>query len=140
MVKKALSISLILTILSSFVTGCYDATEIDDEVYAISVGIDRGASEKVRLTVEFPLYTGGSAGSGSSSGTGGGNSQETSSTNTIEAPSVLEAVNMYNMSTSRKVSLMHAKWYVFSEDFAQPGNTRGAGCRFRTETARMIQS
>ncbi len=117
--KKALSLFLILLILSSSVTGCYDATEIDDEVYAISVGVDRGVSNKVRLTVEFPLYAGGSSESGSSSGTGGGSAQEKSTTHTIEAPSILEAVNMYNMATSRKVSLMHAKWYIFSEEFAR---------------------
>ena len=103
--------------LFSSVTGSYDATEIDDEVYAISVGVDRGVTDKIRLTVEFPLY--GSSESGSSSGTGGGNGQVTSATHTIEAPSILEAVTMYNMATSRRVSLMHAKWYVFSEELAR---------------------
>lgn len=40
---------------------------------------------------------------------------------TMEASSILEALDMYGMTISRRVSMMHAKNLVFSEDIAKEG-------------------
>jgi spore germination protein KC len=40
---------------------------------------------------------------------------------TVEAPSLLEGINLLNAAVNRQVSLMHAKMLVFSEEYAREG-------------------
>ena len=123
MLEKILVWLLMPVMLITILTGCYDAREIDDEVYAISLGIDKGLKNKVRLTIQYPTYMG-AGGSGSSSGTSGKENkkaQPTSIVDTIEAPTLLEGIDMFSTSISRRVSLMHTKWVVFSEEIAREG-------------------
>lgn len=123
MLRKALAV-LMMTVLSAiFLTGCYDAREIDDEVYAISVGVDKGVSNKVRLTIQYPTYKSGGSDQSKKDATGAGkaNAQAGSNVHTIEAPTMLEAVDMFSMSISRRVSLIHTKLVIFSEEFARDG-------------------
>lgn len=49
------------------------------------------------------------------------NTTSGSNIHTIEASSILEGIDMYGMAISRRVSLMHTKMFVFSEDFAREG-------------------
>jgi spore germination protein KC len=114
---------LVTSIFLSCLSGCYDAIEIDDQVYAVSVGVDKGVNNKLRLTVQYPTYKGDTSGS-----SGGGQDQSTkqnkvvqegSNVQTVEAPTMLEAIDMLSMAVSRRVSLIHAKWLIFSEDFAK---------------------
>ena len=123
MLKKTIVLLLILTISATLITGCYDAKEIDDEVYAISVGVDKGISNKVRLTIQFPIYKSGSDSESKKGSTGAEikNVQSGSVVHTIEAPTMLEGMDMFSMAISRRVSLMHAKWIIFSEDYAKEG-------------------
>ncbi len=121
MYKKFYALVLVVAIFFSCLSGCYDAREIDDEVYAISIGVDKGVNNKLRLTVQYPIYKGGSEGGQGQSGTQSGNVQEGSNINTIEAPTVLEGIDMLSMAISRRVSLIHTKWLIFSEDFAKLG-------------------
>ncbi|OPX45910.1 spore germination protein B3 precursor [Ruminiclostridium hungatei] len=105
-------------------TGCYDAAEVDDEVYALVLGIDKGINNKVRVTIQYPTYKS-SGGGGGESKSGGRmeakNETQGSIIDTIEAPSILEALDMYGMSTSRRVSLMHMKNIIISEELAKEG-------------------
>ncbi|EGD48501.1 germination protein, Ger(x)C family [Ruminiclostridium papyrosolvens DSM 2782] len=123
-------VSKVIVLLITFVyilTGCTtDSKNIDDQAYAIMVGIDKGVDNKIRLTVQFPTYKGG--GNGSSSGGGGGNSDEKEHglvdgtvVVSIECATVLEGINLLNTSTSRHISLVHCKAMIFSEQLAQEG-------------------
>jgi len=121
-------VSLLLTIcilISITFTACYDAREVDDEVYALMVGIDKGSTNNIRLTIQYPTYkTGGGGNEGQDKNKGGmGNSNETAGANihTIEARSPLEALDMYGMAISRRVSLTHLKNIVISEELAREG-------------------
>ena len=143
MVKR---VSLLLTLcilISCTSTACLDAEEVDDEVYALILGIDKGVSNKVRLTIQYPTYkAGGGSGEGQEKNKGGmGNTNEAPGSNihTIEAPSILEALDMYGMAISRRVSLMHLKSLIISEDFARGGirDYLGPFTRFR-ETRRIV--
>jgi len=125
MPKKAnfLLCLLFVPVLAFSLVACFDAREIDDEVYAISIGIDYGIHNKIRLTIQFPTYA----------EEAGGNDKETDGSNnknnvqgrnlvhTIEGPTVLEAVDLFGMSISRRISLMHAKFLFFSEEVARDG-------------------
>jgi spore germination protein KC len=125
MLKRITLLFCIVSILAPAITGCFDVREIDDQVYALSVGVDKGTYSKVRLTVQYPTYKSSSEGGGSSQkGPSGGkneNAQTGSNVATVEAPTMLEAVDMLNTAVSRRISLMHTKWYIFSEEFAREG-------------------
>lgn len=130
-------------------SGCTsDSNEIDDQVYVLAIGTDRGVDNKLRLTVQYPTYKGGGGGGGgtemSGGGSGGGDKEsgEVSGTivETVEASSILEGINLLNTSTTRRLSLVHIKMIVFSEDFARAGigNYLEPLARFR-ETRRIAQ-
>ena len=117
---------MIIFILSSLLTSCNtDSKEIDDQVYSLIIGCDKAVDNKIRLTVQFPTYKGGPAGGGSNSGGSESDKENGVVGNTIvetvEAASILEALDLMNTFTPRKISLLHAKAIVFSEDIAREG-------------------
>lgn len=130
-------ILLVLFCLSS--TGCSDKIEVDDQVYAIAMGIDKGAENIIRLTVQYPTYRGGKGDSQKSDiiqSTMVGNTI----VSTVEAPSMLEALNLFATFTSRRISLVHNKLVIFSEDYSREGIATYIQpiARFR-ETRRTMQ-
>lgn len=105
-------------------TGCYDATEIDEEVYALAIGVDKGVNNMIRVTFQYTTYKEGGGQEGGGGGIGGDEeSGEVDNTivATVEAPSLLEAIDMLNAAVNRQVSLIHAKELVFSEEYARQG-------------------
>jgi len=112
--------------------GCYDSIEIDEEVYALAVGIDKGVSNIIRVTVQYATYKdggGGSGGGGGGESGGGGGGEESGEVNgtvvsTVEASSLLEGISMLNLSSNRQISLYHTKMLVFAEDYAREGVIR----------------
>lgn len=113
------SILIVGTIFLLFITTGHfmDSREVDEEVYTITLGIDKGVNNKVRVTVQYTNYktSGGGEGGKDSS------SQEGTLIDTIEAPTVLEGINMLGMIVSRRISLMHAKMLIISEELAREG-------------------
>ncbi len=101
-------------------SGCYDAIEIDEEVYALSIGVDKGTNNAIRVTFQYATYK---EDSGGGMGGGGEESGEAAGTivSSVEAASLLEAINIMNASVNRQISLMHTKLLVFSEEFAREG-------------------
>ncbi|ACL76317.1 Ger(x)C family spore germination protein [Ruminiclostridium cellulolyticum] len=129
--RKVYKVIILAMAFIYILTGCTtDSKNIDDQAYAIMIGIDKGVENKIRLTVQFPTYKGGgsSSSSGGGGGGGGGGSEEKESgqvdgtiVTTIESSTVLEAINMLNTSTSRHISLVHCKAIIFSEKLAYEG-------------------
>ncbi|MGI6451005.1 MAG: Ger(x)C family spore germination protein [Desulfitobacteriia bacterium] len=122
---QTLAYVLLLVFLVGFSAGCYDAVEIDQEVYALVIGVDKGVSNAIRITFQVPTYKGGGQG-GMAEGGGGGKDGETGEldgtvVSTVEAPSLIEAINMLNATSNRTLSLSHAKLLVFSEEYAREG-------------------
>ncbi|KNY28827.1 Ger(x)C family spore germination protein [Pseudobacteroides cellulosolvens] len=115
-----LFISIIVFITTAAaLTSCYDAREISDLSYVTAVGVDRGVSDKWRLTMQLRSMSG--EGNGSESGGGGGAGKSKYTTMTIEAPAFISAVELANTSLPRKVTFIHTRLLVFSEDFAKSG-------------------
>jgi spore germination protein KC len=110
-------ISMICSI-SVLLAGCGDRKEVDDQVYAFAIGVDKGVENKVRVTVQYPTYK---EGRGETTVTDQGQALGDTMVDTIEAPSILEGINLLSISTSRRISLIHAKLIVFSESFAMEG-------------------
>jgi spore germination protein KC len=115
MYKRWVSVMIFFILLSSILTGCRDASEVDDNVYAVAIGIDKGVNNKVVLTILYPSYRGAKGGESGDSTVRGSN------VHSIEAPSVLEGIDLLNMAISRRVSFLHGKMLVISEDLAREG-------------------
>ncbi len=135
---------LIIPVLITF-SGCTsDSAEVDDQVYTLVLGADKGIDNKIRLTVQYPTYKGG--GGGSEKKGGGGESDKEKGlvsgtiVTTVEAPSLLEAINLMNTATARRISMVHTKAIIFSEQFAREGieNYLEPIARFR-ESRRIMQ-
>jgi len=114
---------LILVIYVTLLTGCYDINEVDQMIHVLAIGIDRGVSDKWRITFQFPNQKGdGEKGGGASVGQNMGKvGQDGHSTVTIDAPSFYTGIDMLNASLPRRINLMHAEFLVLSEDFAKSG-------------------
>ena len=129
MLKKVSVILLLLIFISVSFTACTDSREIDDDIYPIMIGIDKGTTNKMRVIIQYPTYKvgGGGGGSGGAQGdTGKGdasksNASEGANVHTIEASSVVEAINLFNTAISRTVVISHVKMLVISEEFAREG-------------------
>lgn len=114
-------IAKMLIILSCMLlTGCYDATEIDDLAYASAIGLDKGTTNELRMTLQImvPTAIAGGGGSGDSGGVGG---KETSTVTTIETPTVYSGFTMINNYLTKQINVSHAKLLVISEDLAKEG-------------------
>lgn len=120
---KVLCCILILLIISAQLSGCYDARELEDLTYVFAIGIDRGISDKWRLTILFPAMDN-KDGNGSGSGGGSGSAEsknESYEVVTIDAPAFFTALNMLNTSIPRELNFMHTKYLVISEELARSG-------------------
>lgn len=124
--RRMISLIIICSFLSTTLTACYDAREIDDAVHVVTIGIDKGVSDKWRLTIQFPTMKGETGGSqsgmekGKSSG-GGSDDQDGYSFASIDAPSFFSGINMINASIPRRLSFMHTQFLIFSEEIAKEG-------------------
>lgn len=134
--KKASFFLYVLLSSCLLLCGCTgDGREVDDQVYTLVLGADKGVENKIRLTVQFPSYKTGEAKDDPTTGQIGGTVVAT-----IEAPSLLEGIDLLNTATSRRISLVHTKAIIFSEKFARDGikNYLEPIARYR-ETRRVMQ-
>ena len=119
---------LIICITAMMLTSCKDANELDDLIHVIILGVDRGVSDKWRLTIKFPTLkegsvggTGGGSSGGGSSGGGGGSRQGGYASLTVDAPSFFTGIDMLNSTESRRLNFMHTEVLIISEDLAKSG-------------------
>lgn len=115
MKKKFLCLFLILSICTFTLTGCYDATGIENLSYAIAIGLDKGENNVLSLSVQFAIPT-----SGSESSEGSSQSNSTTITS-IECSSLSSGINLINSYLSKQVNLAHCKVIVISEELAEEG-------------------
>jgi spore germination protein KC len=125
--QKVRALLLIILIFPYIISGCTsDSNEIDDQVYALQIGVDKGVENKVRLTIQYATYKGGGQQGGVAGGGGGGEEKSSGQVDgtvvtTIEASSILDGINMLNASATRQISLVHTKAFIFSEELAYEG-------------------
>ncbi len=116
MKRKIIATILIIIFFLSTLTGCYDADGIEALGYVVALGIDKGESDKIRLTLQFALL------SNSSGGSGGSSSQSKESTvTTVDCASIDTGIALVNSYISKKVNLSHCKAIVISEELAYEG-------------------
>lgn len=125
--KKCIIVLILICIILPL-TGCWDNTEIDDMAYVISIGLDKGTQNVLKLTllIVIPKNIVGGGGGGDIGGSekkdsSSGKGKESSEVVSVEAPTIPAGLNMVNAFISRKISLGHLKAVVFSEELAKEG-------------------
>ena len=57
MLKKVLTIIIILIFCLFTLTGCYNAESLETLAYAVAIGIDKGENDKIRLSLQFAVLS-----------------------------------------------------------------------------------
>ena len=125
--KKCIALFILICVLLSL-TGCWDNTEIDDMAYVVSIGLDKGTQNVLKLSmiIANPKNIVGGGGGGDMNGSvkkqgGSDKGKESSELVTVETPTIPAGLNMVNTFISRKISLAHLKAVVFSEELSKEG-------------------
>jgi spore germination protein KC len=124
--KKLICSILVLILICGFLSGCYDRREVDEAAYIIAIGVDKGKTNKLKITLQLavPLAMAGGGGGGgdeSEGGGDGGDAAKGSDIITLETPTIYAGFNMANNFISRQINLSHAKAIIFSKELAQEG-------------------
>ncbi|MDW8800842.1 Ger(x)C family spore germination protein [Clostridium sp. A1-XYC3] len=114
---RKVSFFMILILVVTLFSGCWDKVEIEEQGYVAAIGIDKGSEKMMRITFQITNPKAG-GGSGNTPQGGGGNSQP-SDIITVEAPGLLTARELVSVSVTRRISLSHAKILVVGEDLAK---------------------
>lgn len=118
-VLRALVFSL-AAIITLTTCGCWGARETDEVAYILSLGFDRGKQSELLLSVGIanPMNIAGT-------GAGGGGSGDDEAGSTVimglESNSIIPSLNLFDISVDRRLSLLHTKAYIFSEELAREG-------------------
>lgn len=116
--RKLILIIMVCTIIMPILSSCYDAWEVDDITHIIVMGIDKGISDKWRLTLQFSSLKEASGGGGEMAS---GGEQSGFEHITVDAPSFFTGIDMLNSSISRKITFLHTHLIVISEELARDG-------------------
>lgn len=115
MIKKAITILLIIMFCLFTLSGCYDAESLETLAYAVAIGIDKGQNDTIRLSLQIAIAS-------DDSSSGGNSSQSSKSTvTTVDCSSIDSGISLVNSYISKKINLSHCKAIVISEEVAQSG-------------------
>ncbi|HEX9063186.1 MAG TPA: Ger(x)C family spore germination protein, partial [Clostridia bacterium] len=116
--RKSILLLLVFVFLLTTLTGCFDAQEVSEWSYVYSIGLEKGQTDKLRLTVQLQSMKS-SSGEGSDPGKPQGEGDiETVS---VDCPTFHSGLDLINTYVSRQVNYMHTKYLVFSENLAKEG-------------------
>ncbi len=118
-ISRICSFALLIILLCGLLSACYDKREIDDLAYVVAIGFDEGKTNYLRVTLQIAKP--GSIAGGGGGESGGGKSEKPYMITTVEAPTLLSALNMINTYVSRQINLSSAVALIFSESLAEKG-------------------
>lgn len=114
--KKKILITIILIIFLFSLTGCYDASTIEDAYYIVAMGIDLTQNESYKISIQIAKNDSQSSESKSQS------SQSSSYTiYTVEADTIDSGISILNNYLNKKINLSHCSAIIFSEELAKKG-------------------
>ena len=64
MKRKIIPLLLIIILCLSTLTGCYSAEGIEVLAYAVAIGIDKGTTDKIQVSLQLAILSNSSGGSG----------------------------------------------------------------------------
>ncbi len=112
-----LMLAAIIISVAVCIAGCHTAKETDGVAFIIAMGIDKAEQGKIKVTyrIQIPRAVSGAQGAGQPITSG------PALTNSIVAPNIAEARNLFSTSTSRNMNLTHMKAILISEEVARSG-------------------
>ena len=110
---QKLSVSILIVILLiTTLTGCYNSKELDDLAYIIGIAVDKGTEKKFMITLQIAVPV-------KISSEGSEPGKDSSTLITIESDSLSTAISYASTRTSKEMKLSHNKIIVFSEAIAK---------------------
>lgn len=121
--RKFLLLLMVSVLILSTLTACYDAHEINDFAYVYTIGLDKGVTDVLRMTVQMPTMKKEGGGGQKRGPSGGSDTQEQDGyvSISIDAPTFYSGANMINSYLPRTLNYMHTKYFVISEELAREG-------------------
>lgn len=117
-VLRLQAIVLIFLIILFFTNGCYDHIEVDELVYVVAMGIDRGVTADLRISLMFAIPI--SIGVGPEPG----EIEKSTTMISVEAPTIYDGVNIINSIVGKNINFSHAKLIIISGELAKEGVER----------------
>lgn len=111
---KYIALILILCCFAFLLSGCDEGHTVDQFSYIIAIGLDKGDSHKIKLSLQFPIANG-------SESSGGSSQSANSVVHSVECSSIEEGINLMNNYVGKPINLAHCKVIVFSEEIAAEG-------------------
>lgn len=119
--RKGTCCLLLLVILATISTGCWDRVEVDQLAFVTAVGIDRAGPNHV--LVSFHSVIPRNLGQGSGGGGGGGGAGKAYVVSSFRARSVAEALRLFEEVSSRRVRFKQLELVILGEELARSGVT-----------------
>lgn len=119
-IRKGISLLVVLLLLTILLPGCYDYSEPDDKAWVLAIGMDKGRENLLTVTTVIAIpknIAGGSGGEPAAGGGGNGNF----TTISMESPTLLDTLELLAAVVDRRPDLAHTKWFVFSREIAEEG-------------------
>jgi spore germination protein KC len=97
--------------------GCWDKLEVEDQLFPVTMGIDRGEQSRYRIAVRIPISAAMRA------GILGGQTGEASPAEVmaVEADTVVQGIYILNASVGRRITLRHLRGIAVGEELARGG-------------------
>ncbi|MHB8170561.1 MAG: Ger(x)C family spore germination protein [Thermincolia bacterium] len=114
---KKLASLMILVLLTSTLSGCWDRRELEELAFVLTIGVDQGTQGRYLWTFQIAIPR--QLAGGQSGGGGGGDGKSSTTTISVESTTIFDALNLLNSFVGRKANLMHAKAIIISEAVAR---------------------
>ncbi len=107
----------LLLMVSLVLTGCWDKLEVEDQLFPVTLAVDRGEDHRYRAAMRVPIPAALRA------GMLGGQpaAREVREIMTVEADTVEQAMYILNGSVARRLSLRHLRGIIVGETLAREG-------------------
>lgn len=116
---RRVALILALALLATLMSGCRKTDYVENQAYAVLLGIDIAEGGGVELTVKYPMLAGASGGGGGSSGGSGGGSSYASSS--ARGTGFQQALDELRIGMPRQINLSALTLIVVSEELAATG-------------------
>lgn len=106
-------VTLVVVVLAVLLpAGCWDYQEPDETAWVTAVGVDRGRENLLTVTLQIAVAAQVAGGMGGGPG-------ESAVVVSMEAPSILSAIELTHAWINRRVDLSHARVVVFGRELAE---------------------
>lgn len=114
---KKVNIILIFLLFTFLLSGCWGVNETDELAYILAMGIDKGESNIIKVSFQIAIP------SAIAGGEGGGGDKPVLNVS-VEAASILGALQLANAFVSRDLTFIHNRMVIVSEEIAREGLNR----------------